>query len=329
MKKVMLVGILVLMLQFCSNALALNPGDIAIIGMWTDNPDTFAFVALVDIPASTGIIFTDGGWLSTGTFRTSAEGAWKYTAPSVLTAGTVIFYDTLNSAWTPYIGTIVTGGGSGFSLSTSGEQIIAFQGTDAAPTMIYAVNNDTTGGTAWQVTATNSNTSALPTGLVDGTSAVGMFPELDNVAYNGITSGTREQLLAAIGDPANWAGGDDSTHANRPVLLSGPFTVVTGIEGQTFGSISVFSLLPCTPNPSNRSTKFTFSLSLSGKVDLSVFNVLGQKVATVYSGQMAAGQHSISWNLKGQNGQQLPNGVYFYNLTDGSRSSTRRLLILK
>lgn len=104
---------------------------------------------------------------------------------------------------------------------------------------------------------------------------------------------------------------------------------VTGVAGDPLSNLNNFSLMPCTPNPSNRSTKFTFSLSLSGKVDLSVFNVLGQKVATVYSGQMAAGQHSISWNLKGQNGQQLPNGVYFYNLTDGSRSSTRRLLILK
>jgi hypothetical protein len=103
----------------------------------------------------------------------------------------------------------------------------------------------------------------------------------------------------------------------------------SGVTGQPPASRPVFSLQPCSPNPAVRDARFSFSLASQGRVDLSVFNVLGQKVATVYSGQLSAGQHSLSWNLKGQNGQQLPNGVYFYNLTDGSRSSTRRMLILK
>lgn len=109
------------------------------------------------------------------------------------------------------------------------------------------------------------------------------------------------------------------------VINHGP----TGITGQPPAARPIFSLQPCSPNPVSRDARFSFSLANQGRVDLSVFNVLGQKVATVYSGQMPAGQHNLSWNLKGQNGQQLPNGVYFYNLTDGSRSSTRRLLILK
>ncbi|MBU1355567.1 MAG: lamin tail domain-containing protein [Candidatus Edwardsbacteria bacterium] len=109
------------------------------------------------------------------------------------------------------------------------------------------------------------------------------------------------------------------------VINHGP----TGVTGQPLPGKAVFSLLPCSPNPASRDARFSFSLANQSKVDLSVFNVLGQKVATVYSGQMSAGQHSISWNLKGQRGEALPNGVYFYNLTDGSRSSTRRMLILK
>jgi len=104
---------------------------------------------------------------------------------------------------------------------------------------------------------------------------------------------------------------------------------ITGVSGNPPFSTAIFSLMPCSPNPASRDARFSFSLANQGKVDLSVFNVLGQKVATVYSGQMAAGQHSISWNLKGQRGEALPNGVYFYNLSDGSRSSTRRMLILK
>ncbi len=103
----------------------------------------------------------------------------------------------------------------------------------------------------------------------------------------------------------------------------------TGVTGQPTITKPAFSLMPCSPNPASRDARFSFSLAREGKMELSVFNMLGQKVATVYSGQMAAGQHSINWDLKGQKDQPLPNGVYFYNLTDGSRSSTRRLLILK
>jgi predicted extracellular nuclease len=109
------------------------------------------------------------------------------------------------------------------------------------------------------------------------------------------------------------------------VINHGP----TGVAGRPPIAKPVFSLMPCSPNPAGREARFSFSLANQGRVDLSVFNVLGQKVATVFSGQMSAGQHSLAWNLKGQNGQQLSNGVYFYNLSDGSRSSTRRMLILK
>ena len=67
----------------------LAPGDLAIIGLNTDNPDSFSFVLLTDIGAGTEIFFTDNGVLSDGSFRAN-EGIVKYTAPSALSAGTVI-----------------------------------------------------------------------------------------------------------------------------------------------------------------------------------------------------------------------------------------------
>ena len=113
------------------------------------------------------------------------------------------------------------------------------------------------------------------------------------------------------------------------IIVGNSWNDITGVEGQPSISSVNFSLLPCLPNPANKSTKFSFSLSQNGKVELSVFNVLGQKVATLYKGSLASGKHTINWNLKDAQDRFLPNGVYFYQLTDGSRNSTRRLLILK
>ncbi|MEB3220005.1 MAG: choice-of-anchor I family protein, partial [Nostocales cyanobacterium 94392] len=192
-------------------ATTLSAGDIAIIGVNADNPDNFSFVLLVDIEAGTEIRFTDSGWTNSNAFRAS-EGAFKYTAPTNLSAGTVINFinNSANFAADNDAGV----GTNGFNLSTDGDQVIAFQGASTNPTFIYAVQ---TNSTQFQTTATTSNDSALPNGLVSGTSAVavgqgsGAGDEWDNSVYNmSVTSGTKEEILAAVSNPVNWTGSNDA-----------------------------------------------------------------------------------------------------------------------
>ncbi|MDY7021431.1 MAG: endonuclease/exonuclease/phosphatase, partial [Cyanobacteriota bacterium] len=131
----------------------LSAGDIAIIGVNTDNPDSFNFVPLTDINAGTEIFFTDNGVFSDGTFRAN-EGIVKYTAPSALSAGTVVEFTGISGDFTEE--------DAGFALSASGDQVIAYQGTSASPNFVYAVQ---TNSTEFQTTASSSNDSALPPGL--------------------------------------------------------------------------------------------------------------------------------------------------------------------
>ena len=187
------------------SAAALAPGDIALIGYTSDDPDALAFVVLAPIAAGEVIRFTDSGWLTSGGFRAN-EGGVAYTVPSALSAGTVVSRTNpfTSGGWT--INSTGVGGGS-FSLSTSGDQILVFQGDPAGPTFVYALNADSAG---WS-NATTSNDTALPTGLVNGTTAVNIGnPEVDNAYYNGITQGTADELRAAIGNPANWVGSDSA-----------------------------------------------------------------------------------------------------------------------
>ncbi len=181
-------------------AMPLVAGDIAIIGLNTDNPDEFAFVLLANVSTGEEINFTDNGWLASGSFR-GGEGSTTWTAPADLCAGTVI---------SPDVGTML--------FSASGDQILAYQGLSTSPTLVYALNDE--GAGVWQADATSSNTSALPTGLTNGTTAVALN-EIDNAIYTGITSGTRAALLAAISDNSNWSGSNSA----RQTMPSGPFTV--------------------------------------------------------------------------------------------------------
>ena len=133
---------------------AVEPGDIAIILVNMLDPDSFAFVALADIPADTVIYVTDSGWIpSTNLFRPN-EGAFSYTVPvGGLSAGTIIYRDgpwtggALSAPWA----TVTDGyvGGSGSSFSTSGDQVLAFIGSTASPSFVYALNDD--GAGVWQV----------------------------------------------------------------------------------------------------------------------------------------------------------------------------------
>lgn len=195
-------------------ATTLSAGDISIIGFNFDDPDELAFVLLKDIGSGTEIKFTDNGWQSSGSFR-STEGIFAWTASTDLTAGTVI---------NPAVSSV--------AFSASGDQILAYQGDDSNPSFIYGLNSE---GSSWQSDATDSNTSALPIGLTNGTSAIALN-EIDNAIYTGITSGTQAELLAAIADTANWSGSNSS----RQTLPSSSFTVADAGGGSGGDGATVF-----------------------------------------------------------------------------------------
>ena len=78
------------------------------------------------------------------------------------------------------------------------------------------------------------------------------------------------------------------------------------------------------PNPFNPSTEISFDLPNAGHVELSVFNILGQKVATLIDEQREAGHHVATFNA-----DQFSSGVYFYRIAAADFSATKKMLLLK
>ncbi|MGG7568133.1 Ig-like domain-containing protein [Rhodovulum sp. DZ06] len=196
-------------------ATPLSAGDIGFTTFNADSIETFSFVLLADVDASTTISFTDNGWLSSGALRRS-EGILDWTSGAALAAGTVITIDT--AAQTADFGTVLAAEGS-FNLSGGGDQVLAFQGSADAPSFIGAINNFSTAG-AWQAGSDDSNETDLPPGLVDGVSAVSIA-HIDNVVYDGPTTGGVAALRAGLYDPANWTTGSNSTTQS----FTGTFTI--------------------------------------------------------------------------------------------------------
>ena len=86
-----------------------------------------------------------------------------------------------------------------------------------------------------------------------------------------------------------------------------------------------FTLYQNFPNPFNPTTTIKYALPKASKVKLGVFNLLGQKVATLVNGFKHAGYYQVTFD-----GSHLPNGVYYYRLqTGGKFVQTRKLVLLK
>ena len=390
---------------------SLTAGDIAIVGFNSDDPDEFAFVCLVPLDAGTIIRFTDAGWLNGGGFwngtvwwgGNSPEGGVEFNAATSYNAGDVIIYSGTGGEWTTYSVDPLDGT---FGLGTNGDQIIAFQGTATSPApIIYGLHF---GASSWGEDGVGfwTDDSYLPTGLINGTSAVAVG-DVDNGYYNGGAMSDLNALRTAIGNSSNWV--TSGSRTNLSTIFTGPLPVelnsfsaivknktvnlnwVTETEVNSYGfevqrsaepnkweilgfvegagnsnspkeysytddkvnPTGIYSyrlkmidndgsyeysqmievnfavpviieLMQNYPNPFNPTTTISFTFPESGNVTLKIFNPLGEEVATLVNGYTESGVHTFNFNA-----ENLPSGVYIYQLNTNGSSLTKKMLFLK
>jgi hypothetical protein len=159
--------------------------------------------------------------------------------------------------------------------------------------------------------------------LVDGNSALRFYGSGPQIWYNNSPDGfTWSGYLNT-----NVQGGDPTvvklSGSNYLMLFVGkPYP--TGVILQEQEHPSTFALFQNFPNPFNPSTTIRFSLSAYEWVTLKVFDVHGREVATLVDSNLAAGNHAVTFAPR-----DLAGGVYFYQLTAGKFSQTRKAVLLR
>jgi len=127
---------------------------------------------------------------------------------------------------------------------------------------------------------------------------------------------TKPSVLGEVGSSVSGIGA---------VAVAGIDRVITDIEEEVAELPNSYELKQNYPNPFNPSTTINFSLAKSGKVSLTVFNILGQQVAKLINQETYnAGQHSMQFNAS-----SLSSGMYFYRIQAGEFTDTRNMLLIK
>jgi len=110
---------------------------------------------------------------------------------------------------------------------------------------------------------------------------------------------------------------------------SGDFTIENIIVANEGGQLTVgmpteLTLSEAYPNPFNPSTSVSVYVPADGVVSLSVYNVMGQQVATLHSGNMSAGSHTVTWNAS-----NMTSGMYFVRAESSAGVAVQKVMLLK
>jgi len=131
------------------------------------------------------------------------------------------------------------------------------------------------------------------------------LPEANDMKYTNVSLKTAATDGSVLGDP-NWWG---ITLAIAPPSGAAPQT---------------FALSQNYPNPFNPATKIDFTIPSASQVQLKVYNVLGQEVASLVNETLTPGSHTVTFDAS-----RLASGIYMYKITAGSFVSTRKMVLLK
>ncbi|MCH7879562.1 MAG: T9SS type A sorting domain-containing protein [candidate division Zixibacteria bacterium] len=126
--------------------------------------------------------------------------------------------------------------------------------------------------------------------------------------------------------------GYPSGYSFEPILQHSEVRVglITGVQPDDKPPLpEEFTLAQNYPNPFNLSTTISFFLPRTEEVELKIYNVLGRTIRTLLSGRAPAGWNTVQWDGRTGDNFDAPSGVYFYRVTAGDLTLSRKALLLK
>lgn len=99
--------------------------------------------------------------------------------------------------------------------------------------------------------------------------------------------------------------------------------------GKVGGLPTVFAVSQNYPNPFNPVTEIQYALPQPEKVEIVIYNALGQKVKTLVSQHQEAGYYTVAWDAANDAGQKVGSGIYFYRVKAGKHSAMKKMALVR
>ena len=200
-------------------------------------------------------------------------------------------------------------------------------GTDEIGGLVGRNEDSNVSNSFWDIETTGLSISVGGTGKTT--------VEMQNVAtYTSLATIGLDDPWDFVGNPFDDTGYEDYWDIDGTINNGYPFLTtipVVAVEEPTFPNSSLLiTNLNNYPNPFNPTTTIEFSIQNDSKVELSIYNIKGQKIKTLAQNEFAKGSHSVIWNGDNESGRAISSGVYLYKLkVNGKTKAMRKCLLLK
>lgn len=140
---------------------------------------------------------------------------------------------------------------------------------------------------------------------------------------------SRKDLMAAVFNGSIYVfGGTDRDDQPVSQIERLPFSATTVVKNESSEPVS-YKLFNNYPNPFNPSTSISFSVPKSGLVTLKIYNVLGNLVKTIASGNYSPGNYKYIWNGEDESNNKVSSGIYICRLRAENFSASKKMVLLK
>lgn len=117
----------------------------------------------------------------------------------------------------------------------------------------------------------------------------------------------------------------DSLQANNYI----EYETVNSVDSESNNVMFSEVYLNNYPNPFNPTTTISFYINQNQHVNLSIYNIKGQKIYSILNKELCQGNHTVTWNGNDSSGKSVSSGIYLYKLQSKDYSSTKRCILLK
>ncbi|MCP4290513.1 MAG: T9SS type A sorting domain-containing protein [bacterium] len=143
----------------------------------------------------------------------------------------------------------------------------------------------------------------------------------------------KDDLMTVIGEDgtvrAIWADNRSGNYDIYGQNLNGDGTLGSSLSPAPLTPMAGLQLNQNHPNPFNPATDIKFETSRRQHVVLRIYDVQGRLVRTLYDGDAGPGSESVHWNGRDDHGAETPSGVYYYQLSSGSGTEGRKMVLVR